>query len=188
MPELMDIQCSSGSDICRYLLRPDIPACNLHPKAPVPVHPPTDHCRLLCPLPLHGRTLRLHSRLRSLLHICERLVRSRCISLVEHLQRRNVPFINPRTVLPSLLGGLLWSTGMLGCFVANDNLSQAVSFPIIGSMPGVCAALWSVFYFKDIRGRRDLILLSIAVGLTCLGALLVGLSKVVGANGRAFRQ
>jgi len=88
--------------------------------------------------------------------------------------------MNPHTALPALFGGLLYATGQLGWFVANDNLSQAVTFPIIGTMPGVCGALWSVFYFHEVRRRRNLIVLGIAIVITCAGALLVGLSKVVG--------
>lgn len=95
-------------------------------------------------------------------------------------QKRSRPFVNPRTVLPALLAGLLWSTGQLGWFVANDSLSQAVTFPIIGTMPGMVAAMWSVFYFREIHRKRDLILLGAAMVFTCSGAVLVGLSKMVG--------
>ena len=95
------------------------------------------------------------------------------------LQKRSRPFLNPRTVLPALLAGLLWSIGQLGWFMANDSLSQAVSFPIIGTLPGMVAALWSVFYFREIQGKRDLTLLGLALFSTCTGAVLVGLSKMM---------
>ncbi|KAK6027276.1 hypothetical protein OSTOST_06691, partial [Ostertagia ostertagi] len=61
-------------------------------------------------------------------------------------------------------------------FVANDNLSQSVTFPIISMVPGVCAAMWSVFYFKEITGHRNLRILSIAICTTLTGAVLVGIS------------
>ncbi|KAK5964835.1 hypothetical protein GCK32_004075 [Trichostrongylus colubriformis] len=62
-------------------------------------------------------------------------------------------------------------------FVANDSLSQSVTFPIISMVPGVCAAMWSVFYFKEIRGYRNQRILCIAICTTLIGAVLVGVSK-----------
>jgi glucose uptake protein GlcU len=52
--------------------------------------------------------------------------------------------------LPGLASGTLWALGQASFFVANENLSQTVSFPIITMMPGVIASLWSVFYFHEI--------------------------------------
>jgi len=46
-------------------------------------------------------------------------------------------------------------------------------------MPGVAAALWSIFYFREIKGRRNLTMLGVAIALTCGGAALVGMSKMV---------
>lgn len=46
-------------------------------------------------------------------------------------------------------------------------------------MPGVVAALWSVFYFKEIEGDRNLRLLSLAVLITIAGAAAVGISKSI---------
>ncbi|KAH7731322.1 hypothetical protein AAVH_00220 [Aphelenchoides avenae] len=62
-------------------------------------------------------------------------------------------------------------------FVANDALSQAITFPINAMVPGVCAAAWSVFYFKEIRGQRNLRILVAAVLITLTGAAFVGISK-----------
>ena len=62
-------------------------------------------------------------------------------------------------------------------FIANDRLSQAIPFPIISMLPGVCGALWSVFYFHEIEDRRSLRLLAIAVCITLAGSVCVGLSK-----------
>lgn len=44
-------------------------------------------------------------------------------------------------------------------------------------VPGVIGSLWSVIYFKEIRGVRNLKILSVAVGTTMIGAIIVGLSK-----------
>jgi glucose uptake protein GlcU len=65
----------------------------------------------------------------------------------------------------------------LSWFVANDALSQAITFPIISMVPGVIASIWSIFYFKEIQGRRNFRVLLIATSITLTGAVLVGISK-----------
>ncbi|CAI2347866.1 unnamed protein product [Caenorhabditis sp. 36 PRJEB53466] len=90
---------------------------------------------------------------------------------------RNNPFASARLIGPSLTAGSMWGVAQSSWFVANDNLSQAVSFPIISMVPGVIASLWSVFYFRDIAGARNLRLLFIAVAITMIGAICVGVSK-----------
>ncbi|EFP09500.1 hypothetical protein CRE_25065 [Caenorhabditis remanei] len=90
---------------------------------------------------------------------------------------QNNPFAPSRLIGPSMTAGSMWGIAQASWFVANDNLSQAVSFPIISMVPGVIAALWSVFYFRDISGSRNLRLLSIAVAITLTGAICVGVSK-----------
>ncbi|CAB3403161.1 unnamed protein product [Caenorhabditis bovis] len=89
----------------------------------------------------------------------------------------NSPYIGRRLMGPSLLAGAMWAVAQSSWFVANDNLSQAVSFPIISMVPGVCAALWSVFYFREIEGHRNLRFLTIAILITLTGAVFVGISK-----------
>ncbi|KHN76488.1 Transmembrane protein -like protein [Toxocara canis] len=73
----------------------------------------------------------------------------------------------------------MWAIAQTAWFVANDRLSQAVTFPIISMVPGVCAALWSVFYFHEIEGSQNLRILTTAISITMLGAVLVGVSKSI---------
>lgn len=106
--------------------------------------------------------------------------------------KRNRPYVDYRIIGPSLLAGLMWSIAQISWwvverilsiqietfrFVANDSLSQAITFPINAMVPGVIATLWSVFFFKEIKGRRNMQILGIAIGITLTGAALVGLSK-----------
>ncbi|CAJ0962889.1 unnamed protein product, partial [Mesorhabditis belari] len=93
--------------------------------------------------------------------------------------KKNKPTINNAITLPAFGGGLLWAIAQSSFFIANDNLSQAVTFPIITTLPGCVAALWSIFYFKEIQGKRNFILMAIAVSITLTGASIVGLSKVI---------
>ncbi|VDD96943.1 unnamed protein product [Enterobius vermicularis] len=113
---------------------------------------------------------------------CGIFVTSTLVFLLYVLYKRSRPVINPRIVLPAFITGGMWSIAQISCFilnrfVANDRLSQAVSFPIISMLPGVCAAAWSVFYFREIEDRQSLRTLAIAVVVTVTGAALVGLSK-----------
>jgi glucose uptake protein GlcU len=55
-------------------------------------------------------------------------------------------------------------------------LSQSITFPLNTMLPGVCAALWSVFYFREIEGRANFRILAISVAITVAGAVLVGVS------------
>uniref|UniRef100_A0A914XS20 Uncharacterized protein n=1 Tax=Plectus sambesii TaxID=2011161 RepID=A0A914XS20_9BILA len=91
--------------------------------------------------------------------------------------KRNRPFMNPETTLPSVTYGCFYSGGMILSFVSNKLLSQAVSFPIVIQVPGIVGACWDVFYFKSIKGRNNLILLAAATTVAVIGVSLVALSR-----------
>ncbi|VDK47830.1 unnamed protein product [Anisakis simplex] len=90
---------------------------------------------------------------------------------------KNNPIINNTITLPALCAGTIWIVAQTSFFIANENLSQTVSFPIITMVPGCVASVWSILLFKEIRGARNLRLLGIAIIITLCGALMVGLSK-----------
>ncbi|VDN54954.1 unnamed protein product [Dracunculus medinensis] len=112
-------------------------------------------------------------------HFCGILITTTSIFLIYCVFKRNRPFINNQIVLPACLTGTLWSVAQLAWFFANDRISQSISFPINSMVPGVCAALWSVFYFREIQGARNMQILFSAIGITLTGAILVGLSKAI---------
>ncbi|XP_066287226.1 transmembrane protein 144-like [Branchiostoma lanceolatum] len=89
---------------------------------------------------------------------------------------KNKPKVFPRAILPTLLSGLMWGIAESGWFVANQKLQESVSFPIISTGPGMIAALWSIFYFKEIKGARNLLILGLAFAVTVAGALLTAFS------------
>uniref|UniRef100_A0A8R1DQ15 Transmembrane protein 144 n=1 Tax=Caenorhabditis japonica TaxID=281687 RepID=A0A8R1DQ15_CAEJA len=93
--------------------------------------------------------------------------------------RKNKPYAPPTLFLPGMAAGTLWAIAQTSFFVANQHLSQTVTFPIISQMPGCIAAAWSIFYYKEIRGRRNFLLLGAAMSITITGAILVGLSKAI---------
>ncbi|KAK6755508.1 hypothetical protein RB195_014089 [Necator americanus] len=72
------------------------------------------------------------------------------IFIVYGIARKNQPYASPELVLPGFLAGLLWGVGQSAFFVANQHLSQAISFPIITGLPGCVASAWGIFYFREI--------------------------------------
>ncbi|CAK5085834.1 unnamed protein product [Meloidogyne enterolobii] len=100
------------------------------------------------------------------------------VLLIYIAYKQNKPYMDNALVFPSLLAGVLWAVAMLAWFLANDILSQAITFPINATLPGLIASLWSVFYFKEIE-MEDLKLLLSAVCVTIFGVTLVGLSKTI---------
>ncbi|KAK6755507.1 hypothetical protein RB195_014089 [Necator americanus] len=101
------------------------------------------------------------------------------IFIVYGIARKNQPYASPELVLPGFLAGLLWGVGQSAFFVANQHLSQAISFPIITGLPGCVASAWGIFYFREITGSRNMLMYSIALLSSVSGAVLVGLSKEI---------
>ena len=98
------------------------------------------------------------------------------IYLIVMAVRGEAPDIYPSTILPAMASGFLWAIAMVSWFVANNELKLAITFPIATSTPGLVASLWGVLVFKEIRGRRNLVLLCCAFSLTVLACILIALS------------
>ncbi|CAF4044029.1 unnamed protein product, partial [Rotaria sordida] len=62
-----------------------------------------------------------------------------------------------------------------GFLVANSVLSQTISFPLITIGPGTIA----IFYFKEIFGRRNYLIIIIGTLLRIISAILIILSKPI---------
>ncbi|KAJ1373197.1 hypothetical protein KIN20_035545 [Parelaphostrongylus tenuis] len=95
------------------------------------------------------------------------------------LIKKNKPIVPPSIFLPAFATGLLWGVGQASFFIANQHLSQAITFPIITMLPGCVASAWSILYFGEIKGLRNMTFLGIAMLVTLLGAIMVGMSKFV---------
>ena len=93
------------------------------------------------------------------------------------LYKRKTALIKVDIVLPGLLSGLMWGVAT-GCFfLANSTLSQAITFPIIATVPGMIAAFWGILMFKEIKGLRNFLILAVASSMTITGAIVTALSK-----------
>ncbi|KAM5192589.1 transmembrane protein 144 [Mantella aurantiaca] len=90
---------------------------------------------------------------------------------------KNHPRVYPEAILPGFISGTLWAIANCCWFLANNYLSAVVSFPIITAGPGLVAALWGVLVFKEIKGRRNYLLLVLAFCIVLSGSLLTAFSK-----------
>ncbi|KAB0364963.1 hypothetical protein FD754_009119 [Muntiacus muntjak] len=91
---------------------------------------------------------------------------------------KNNPKLHPEAVLPGFLSGVLWAIATCCWFIANHSLSAVVSFPIITAGPGFIAAMWGVFMFKEIQGRKNYLLMMLAFCIILTGALCTAFSKI----------
>ncbi|KAM9381905.1 transmembrane protein 144 [Phaethornis superciliosus] len=92
--------------------------------------------------------------------------------------RKNKPRVYPQAILPGFVSGVLWAIANCCWFMANHYLSAVVSFPIITAGPGLIAAMWGVLVFKEIKGPKNYMLLSLAFCIIIAGSLSTAFSKV----------
>merc|ERR1719174_3441578 len=88
------------------------------------------------------------------------------------------PNINPEVTIPAFISGIMWAIAQSSWFIANRNLSQVVSYPLVTGGPGLVAAIWGVLLFKEIQGTRIFIMLGIAFTGTIASSVIVALSSV----------
>ncbi|KAI6221006.1 hypothetical protein M3Y99_01568600 [Aphelenchoides fujianensis] len=110
-------------------------------------------------------------------HYCGIFLVSFIAFFVYSIIKKNNPSINPSVALPSFCSGLMWGTGMCLTIVCTQHLSQSITGPITAMVPGCVATLWSVFYFREIKGGRNLWFLWGAIAVTIAGAVAIGLSN-----------
>eukprot|EP01051_Picozoa_sp_SAG22_P000393 SAG22_NODE_10_length_35702_cov_72.266992_14_plen_106_part_00 len=56
----------------------------------------------------------------------------------------------PPPQVPGFVSGVIWAFAQIGWFVASDNLSMVVSFPIITTIPAILANFYGITIFKEI--------------------------------------
>ncbi|XP_031965681.1 transmembrane protein 144 isoform X2 [Corvus kubaryi] len=92
--------------------------------------------------------------------------------------KKNKPYVYPQAILPGFVSGVLWAIANCCWFLANHYLSAVVSFPIITAGPGLVAAMWGVLVFKEIKGLKNYVLLSVSFCIILGGSLSTAFSKV----------
>jgi glucose uptake protein GlcU len=84
------------------------------------------------------------------------------------------PQVFPQSILPSYISGAMWGIAQCGLMMATQILGYTIGFPIGSAGPLIVSSLWSVLYFHEIRGRKNLSLL--AGSFVCLGVGITLLS------------
>lgn len=96
---------------------------------------------------------------------------------VYHLYRGSKPYINAESILPATFSGIVRGIALIAWFTANGELGFPITFPIVTAGPGLVGALWGIFVFKEIRGKRNFLVLGAAVSVTMLSMALIAMSR-----------
>nr|CAB3267042.1 transmembrane protein 144-like [Phallusia mammillata] len=110
-------------------------------------------------------------------HFCGIFTTSTVYLVIYSIIKKNKPQLYPSIVLPGIVSGAMWAIADIGWFVANNYLSEAVSFPIVTTGPGIVASLWGVIVFREVKGLRNFLIMGFAYTFTITGAILAGFSK-----------
>ena len=78
----------------------------------------------------------------------------------------------------AILSGTIWAVAQSSWFVANNNLSFIIAFPLVAMGPGIVGAVWGVFVFREITGTRNYIILVAAFIVSVVAAIVLVYSKV----------
>jgi len=111
-------------------------------------------------------------------HFSGILLAATCYFLIYCLLKRNKPAVYPQVIVPGFISGVLWAIAQIAFFVANQELSFVVSFPIISTGPGAVGSLWGVILFREITGKVNLSVLCLAIGLNIVAVVLIALSEM----------
>jgi len=98
------------------------------------------------------------------------------------LVKQNNPEVYPNIIVPGFISGILWALGQICFFGANSNLPFVVTFPIIGSGPGIVGSLWGIIVFKEIKGKRNILFFLLAAFLAAVGITFIVLSTIIPKN------
>uniref|UniRef100_A0A7S4HV00 EamA domain-containing protein n=1 Tax=Odontella aurita TaxID=265563 RepID=A0A7S4HV00_9STRA len=92
--------------------------------------------------------------------------------------RANRPLlVPPEAMLPSVFSGIVWAVGCAGGMLATAGLGNAVGFPLLLNGAFLVNSSWSILYFKEIQGARNLQLFGGAFLLIVTSSILISLAK-----------
>ena len=90
---------------------------------------------------------------------------------------KNRPRVYPRVILPAFCSGILWAIANTSWFIASENLSFSVSFPIVSIGPGFVSMFWGIAVFHEVSGQRNFAILGVALVLALVGIVMISVSK-----------
>eukprot|EP00939_MAST-03C_sp_MAST-3C-sp1_P002999 g2999.t1 len=110
-------------------------------------------------------------------HFTGILVTSFVYFLVYCVAKANEPWVSKTLILPAFVSGLCWAVAQIGWFLANGSLGYTTSFPLVLIGPGFVGSMWDVLVFREIKGRRNMIWLTIVFVLIASSATCTVLSR-----------
>ena len=78
-----------------------------------------------------------------------------------------------RRVVPAILSGMIWACAGLGAMLAMDGLGFGVGYMLCTNGAILVNGAWSVGYYREISGRRDLALFSGAFALNLAASAII---------------
>ncbi|KAK3283828.1 hypothetical protein CYMTET_8494 [Cymbomonas tetramitiformis] len=111
-------------------------------------------------------------------HFCGIFAATQVYFLLYCILKKGEPFmLEPSAYLPAIVSGLGWAISQVCWFLANDALEFVISFPIVTTGPGIIGAMWGIFLYGEIEGKRNFMFLAIAITFSICGVTLIALSK-----------
>ena len=106
---------------------------------------------------------------------CGVLLSSLFIFIVYCLFEKNAPKMYPNAILPGFLSGLMWTIANVCSNLSTDSLGMTITTPITACGPNAVAFIVALFY-KEVRGRKNLILLFLGFSIALAGSIVCGWS------------
>eukprot|EP01110_Echinostelium_bisporum_P005869 TRINITY_DN2429_c0_g1_i1.p1 TRINITY_DN2429_c0_g1~~TRINITY_DN2429_c0_g1_i1.p1 ORF type:complete len:359 (-),score=101.70 TRINITY_DN2429_c0_g1_i1:46-1122(-) len=83
------------------------------------------------------------------------------------------PQVYAESIIPAFISGAMWAVAQCGLMIATAICGLNIGFPVGSAGPLIVSSLWSVLYFREIRGRRNLTLLGVSFALLAAGITLL---------------
>merc|ERR1719273_2772674 len=84
--------------------------------------------------------------------------------------------ISADIIIPGFACGIIWGIAMTAWFIANEQLTMVVTFPIIIAGSSVVSALWSWLFLLEISGKKNHLVLFAAIFMAVVGVCLTTVS------------
>ena len=83
------------------------------------------------------------------------------------------PALSGEAVVPAILSGMIWACAGLGAMLAMDGLGFGVGYMLCTNGAILVNGAWSVGYYREISGRRDLALFGGAFALNLAASAII---------------
>ncbi|KAL0479376.1 10 TM domain-containing transmembrane protein [Acrasis kona] len=100
-----------------------------------------------------------------------------CFLIIYCFVTRNKPEIYPNMIVPSIISGMMWGVACCCQLMATKNLGYSVGYALVAIGPMLVNTFWTTVVFKEITGKRNLIILVVSLTIACIGVGLLAGSK-----------